>query len=182
MGNRLRDIPGYRRNSGCYMFDYQQPFTEATDRRSRARYNPDTKVCDIYYNIKTPMPLNRSKTAKYVQKSLKYFLGADKFICTVSESQAACEGTYCTNIQFYYRDTKAPDPQKLEQVPSIISDNVVPIEFQRTDVVTGESCVVSFDEIEPKFRYGVMKICRGSQINKKSGKRKSVDGAYWTFC
>ena len=150
----------YRNNKGCFIFDYQMPFPENVARRSRVRYNPSTKVCDIYLNCHVTEPQNPTRSTKTIQYELKSLLGANKFICIVGPSiKPNGYDYYALNVQFYYTTDQAPDYRLLQKVPDIISDNLIPYEYQRTDIRTGVTEVFEFSELPKGNKWRIIQEC-----------------------
>lgn len=144
-------------------------------RVSAARWDPSTRVMEIYINLYEPVRFDTVKSKNPIGNAFKELFGTKKWLCVVSDSQEG-KGHYRTNVAWYTLLDERPEDWKMEAVYQTAVSNAVELMYEGENAKTGDTRVFSACEINEEFKrpdalYKVVK-------NLGTGKR--IYGYYWT--
>lgn len=161
------------------VYKYPQPFFERTDRYSRVIWNPDTRVGELLFNIRTEAPLNPKAMEKQLGTELKRLFNTQRYICIVDQSnKIRNEDFYKTELQFHFKSEGIPEyPDK---VPDLIDNHLAFQAYLGTDTKTGETEFFTFQELPPLYKYSIIQQCIDPKRTSK-GQPIVIAGKYWEF-
>ena len=171
---------GYRNFNGNYVHDYPRPFFERNDRSSRLTYNPETGIGELYLNSKAIYPADLRKSEIRIGKLLQKRLNATRYICRVKGNQKTRgEDTFNINTEFHFASKSIPD--NIQDIPSLVEDNILQGRYKGYSPKTGEIIYCEFNELpEGCNRYLVIQECNEPTFTS-DGKRSAVQGYIWNY-
>lgn len=151
---------------------YERDFTEQALRKSKATVD-ERGVFELYFNFRTPAPINAVQSRQAISRKLKRLLGITMFICCVSPSQSVKGGGYfCSNVQFYCRMRSLPRPEIMEAIPNVVEANYVPALYKKT-LKNGDVEFYEYSELPDNYslKRHIISECEGKVLRKsKSGR------------